>query len=147
MPNQAPWAPPSHIQCYSQIPSQNSPPWPWVTWLPSKITWSSHDDCATMHHLISRPSGQQTWDLRVPTLFLSNLFSSYGMLMLLNYSAVPVCITVLNPNLEANCMHPCALFESLSPSPPCGQAPLLQMPPRLCPNSLLVPVTLWLYFL
>src|SRR5882724_5011821 len=121
MPDQAPWATPSHIQWYSQIPSQNAPPWPWMTWLPSEIMWSTCDNHATMHHLISRPSSQWTWDLRVPTLFLSNLFSSYGMLMLLNYSTVPVCIPILDPDLEADCMCPCALFVSPSPSPPCRQ--------------------------
>src|SRR5882724_4224874 len=123
MPNHAPWAPPSRIQCYSQIPSQNAPPRPWGTWPPSKITWSSCDDCATMRHLIGRPSSQQTWDLRVPTLFLSNLFLSNGILMLLNCSTVSTLIPGLDPDLEANCMCPCALFAFPSPPLPCGQLP------------------------
>src|SRR5882724_2814362 len=123
MPDHAPWASPTHIQGYSQIPSQNAPPQLWGTWPPSEIMWSSCDNHTTMCHLISSPTSWQTWDLRVPTLFLSNLFSSYGMLMLLNCSAVPTCIPVLNLNSEADCMCPCALFASLSPSPPCGQLP------------------------
>src|SRR5882724_10376080 len=74
--------------------------------LGSEIMWSSHDNCATMCHLIGRPSSWQTWDPRVPTLFLSNLFSSNGILMLLNCSAVSACVPVLNPNSEADCMCP-----------------------------------------
>ena len=35
--------------------------------------------------------------------------------MLLDCSTVPVCIPVLDPNSEANCMCPCALFASPSP--------------------------------
>src|SRR5882724_4573985 len=53
---------------------------------PSKITWTARDDHATTchpGHLIGRPPSQQTWDLRVPTLFLCNLFLSYCILMLL----------------------------------------------------------------
>src|SRR5882724_5288542 len=123
MPNHSPWAFPSCIRYYSQIPSQNAPPWPCGIWPPSKIMWSSCDNHATTCHLISRPSSWKTWDLRVPTLFLSNLFSSYGMLMLLNCSAVPAHVLVLDPNLEADCMHPYALFVSPSPSPPCRQLP------------------------
>jgi len=72
----------------------NSWPEPWSEcnptalgmWTPSEVMCPSHDDCATMHHpghLISRPPSWWTWDLRVPTLFLSNLFSSYCVLMLL----------------------------------------------------------------
>src|SRR5882724_2128341 len=51
-----------------------------------KITWASHDNCATMrqpHRLVSRPPSRPSWDLRVPTLFLFNLFLYYYMLMLL----------------------------------------------------------------
>src|SRR5882724_10810158 len=51
----------------------------------STITWSSCDNCATTRHpcrLVGRPTSQQSWDLRVPTLFLFNLFPSYCMLML-----------------------------------------------------------------
>jgi len=52
---------------------------------PSNITWPSHDDCATMcylHHLVGRPPSRRpgTWEFQ--TLFLFNLFLSYGMLML-----------------------------------------------------------------
>src|SRR5882724_12219119 len=54
-------------------PSRNTPPWPWGTWLPSEVMWSSCDDCTTTCHLISRLLSQQTWDLRVPTLFSFNL--------------------------------------------------------------------------
>src|SRR5882724_11292049 len=53
---------------------------------PSKIMWPSPDDHTTMCHpchLIGRPPSQCTWDLRVPTLFLFNLFSSYCVLILL----------------------------------------------------------------
>src|SRR5882724_7535459 len=79
------------------------------TWLQSKITWSSCDNHPTMCHpchLVSRPSSWQTWDLRVPTLFLSNLFSSYCMLILLDCSTVFVCIPALIPDLEADYMCP-----------------------------------------
>jgi len=115
MPNQAPWASPSHIWCYSQIPRQNAPPWPWVTWPPPEITWSSCDDHATMSHLISRPSSQWTWDLKVPTLFLSNIFSFYGMLFFLItlqclYVSMFLILTwrpiVCTP---VPCSHPCLL--------------------------------------
>jgi len=54
-----------------------------VQW-PSKITWPSHDNHATMHHpchLVSRPLSWWTWDLRVPTLFIFNLFLSYCVLI------------------------------------------------------------------
>src|SRR5882724_7185235 len=123
MPNHAPWASPNRIWYYSQIPSRNAPPQPWGTWLPSEIMWSSHDNHTTMCHLVGMPYSWWTWDLRVPTLFLSNLFLSYGMLMLLNRSTVPACVPVLDPDLEADCMCPCSLFASPSPSPPCGQPP------------------------
>src|SRR5882724_12042877 len=113
---------------------------------PDHTPWSSCDDHTTMCHLIGRPSSQQTWDLRVPTLFSSNLFLSYCVLMLLICSTVSAGIPGLDPNLEANCFHPCTLFTSLSPPPPCRQLPQLQVPPGLHPNSLLVPVTLWFYF-
>ena len=121
-PDHTPWSSPCHIRCYSESPSHNAPPQPWGTWSPSEITWSSCDDHTTMCHLIGRPSSQQTWDLRVPTLFSSNLFLSYCVLMLLICSTVSAGIPGLDPNLEANCMHPCILFTSLSP-PPCGQPP------------------------
>jgi len=52
---------------------------------PSEIRWPSHDDCATMHHwhhLIGWSLSQWTWDLRVPNLFIFNLFSSHCMLIL-----------------------------------------------------------------
>src|SRR5882724_4161633 len=35
----------------------------------SMITWSSHDNCATMHHpcrLVGKPTSWQSWDLGVP---------------------------------------------------------------------------------
>src|SRR5882724_9585747 len=86
--------------------------------------WASHDDWAIMCHpchLVSWSLSWWTWDLRVPTLFSFNLFLYYCMLILSNCSAVPTCIPVLDPDSEANCMHPCALFASPSPSPPCGQ--------------------------
>src|SRR5882724_7184991 len=50
------------------------------------VTWPSHDNHATMYHpchLFGRPPSLWTWDLRVPTLFLSNLFLSHCMLILL----------------------------------------------------------------
>src|SRR5882724_2031985 len=86
---------------------------------PSKITWSSHDNRATMCHLchlVGRPSSRQTWDLSSPTLFSPNLFLSYGVLMLSDCSAVPTCVPVPNPDSEANCMCPGTLFTSPSPS-------------------------------
>src|SRR5882724_5904330 len=52
-----------------------------------KIMWASHDNHATMHQprcLIGRPPSRPSWDLRVPTLFLFNLFLYYYMLMLLS---------------------------------------------------------------
>src|SRR5882724_10522332 len=90
---------------------------------PSKIMWPSHDHHATthhLHHLSSRPPSQQMWDLRVPTLFLFNLFSSYYFS---DCSTVVKHIPVLIPDLESNCMHPCALFTSPSLPPPYGQPP------------------------
>src|SRR5882724_5143220 len=54
--------------------------------MPYKATWPSCGDHATMCypcHLVTRLLGQWTWDLRVPTLFLFHLFSSYCMVMLL----------------------------------------------------------------
>jgi len=54
--------------------------------IPSEIMWPSCDNHATMHHLghlIGRPPSWWTWDLRVPTLFIFNLFPSYCMLILL----------------------------------------------------------------
>jgi len=122
-PDHSPWASPSCIWCYSQIPSWNAPPWPWGTWPSSKIMWSSCYNHATTCHPVSRPSSWQTWDLRVTTLFLFNLFLSYCMLILSDCSAVPTHIPVLNPDLEANCMCPCVWFASLSPLPPCRQLP------------------------
>src|SRR5882724_13405315 len=111
------------MEWYNRNPGQKVPPWPWGTWPPSEIMWSSCDDHTTTHHLIRRLLSWWTWDLRVPTLFSFNLFLSYSMLMLLNFSTVSACIPGLDSNLEANCMHPCTLFTSPSPSPPCGQPP------------------------
>src|SRR5882724_1073393 len=51
-----------------------------------QITWSSCDDHTTtchLHPLVGRSLSWWTWDLKVPTLFLFNLFLSYCMLMLL----------------------------------------------------------------
>src|SRR5882724_2608005 len=101
---------------------------------PSGIMWMARDNHTTMHHLyhlVGWTLSQWTWDLRVPTLFSFNL--SYCMLTLFNCSAVPACVPVLNPDSEADCMHPCALFTSPSPSPPCRLPPWLQMPPGLHP--------------
>src|SRR5882724_2676753 len=98
------------MEWYNWNPGQKVPPWPWGTWLPSEITWSSCDDHATTCHLIGRLLSWKTWDLRVPTLFSFNLFLSYSMLMLLNCSAVSTCIPGLDPDSEADWMHPCTLF-------------------------------------
>src|SRR5882724_9859938 len=68
-PDSAPWTPSCCIEFPCEIPSQNMPQWPWVTLPPPKITWSSHDDCIIMRHLVGKPLSWQTWDLRVPTLF------------------------------------------------------------------------------
>src|SRR5882724_3827007 len=122
-PNPTPWTSLYRIEYPHETPSQNTPQRPQATWPLLKITWASCDDCVTMCHHISRPLSQQPWDLRVPTLFPLNLFLSYRMLMLLNCSAVPTRVPGLDPDLEAHCMHPCTLFTSLSPSPPCRQPP------------------------
>ena len=53
---------------------------------PSKIMWSSCDDHATMCHLchlVCQSLSWWTWDLRVPTLLIFNLFSSHCRLILL----------------------------------------------------------------
>src|SRR5882724_11635582 len=116
----------------------------------SEVTWPSHDDHATMCHpchLISRPVSQWTWDLRVPTLFIFTLFLSNCMLILLCLLHSGLHVPVLIPDLEADCMHPCTLFTTLSPSPPCGQPPYLQIPFGLHPAGIHVPVTLWFYSL
>src|SRR5882724_6983308 len=68
-PNPAPWTPLGRIECPHEIPSQNTPQWPWATWLLPEITWASCDDCITMRHLVGRPLSRRPWDLRVPTLF------------------------------------------------------------------------------
>src|SRR5882724_4249268 len=68
-PDPAPWTPLCRVECPHEIPSQNTPQRPWVTWLPPKITWASCDDHIIMHHLIGKPLSWKTWDLRVPTLF------------------------------------------------------------------------------
>jgi len=91
----------------------------------------SHDNHTTMHHpccLVSRPPSWQTWNLRVPTLFSFNLFLSYCMLMLLWLLCMVLCISMLIPDSEANCMHLCALFTSLSLPPPCRQPPSYRYP-------------------
>src|SRR5882724_8184125 len=52
-----------------------------------KITWASRDNHATTCQpcrLVGRPPSRPPWDLRVPTLFLFNLFLYYYMLMLLS---------------------------------------------------------------
>jgi len=55
----------------SQNPHQNALPWPWgCNGLP-RSHGSSHDNHTTMHHLISQSLSQWTWDLKVPTLFIS----------------------------------------------------------------------------
>src|SRR5882724_1593191 len=107
-----PGALPHHISTQVQDPYRKHPPQPQSCNSSPKITCHPH-------HLIGRPSVQRTWVLRVPTLFSSNLFLSYCMLMLLNCSTVSAHIPGLDPNLEADCMHPCAFFASPSPSPPC----------------------------
>src|SRR5882724_5290349 len=51
---------------------------------PSEIMWTSCGNCTTMRHLchlISRPLSWKAWVLRVPTLFIFNLFLSYCMLI------------------------------------------------------------------
>src|SRR5882724_11193818 len=77
---------------YQSHPKSQPKPWSECTptalgmWIPPEIMWLARDDRATMCHschLVSRPPSQQTWDLRVPTLFPFNLFLSYCMLMLL----------------------------------------------------------------
>src|SRR5882724_6628434 len=108
--------------------------------------WPSCDDHATMchpHHLISRPPTWCTWVLRFPTLFIFNLFLSYCVLILLCLFHSGPMHACLIPDSEADCMHPCTLFASLSPSPPCGQLPYLQILSGLHPDSICVPVTLW----
>src|SRR5882724_4698721 len=137
--------PPHHILDGGQNHHHNGPPLPSGVWMPSKVMWPSHDDCTTTchpGHLVGRPPSWQTWDLRVPTLFLSNLFPSYCMLMLLYCSTVVVHISALIPNSETNCMCPCALFASPSPSPPCRQPPYIQILSGPCPDIPHVPATL-----
>ena len=94
--------------------------------IPSEITWTSHDNHATTchpGHLVGRPPSQWMWDLRVPTLFLSNL--SYCMLILhwLLYSGY-TCTCSHSP-LTGQLYAPCALFASLSPSPPMWTATIV----------------------
>jgi len=86
-----------------------------------------------------------TWDLRVPTLFS---FQSISILLHANaLLIVPQCPhTYLFLIRLRGCMCPYALFASPSPHP-MQTAALAQMPHGLCPDSLLVPVTLWFYSL
>jgi len=88
-----------------------------MQWL-SKITWSSRDNHATTRHPRCSSAGQLagslgTWGSN-PLSF--NLFLSYCMLILHNCSAVLICIPVLIPDSETNCMHPCTQFASPVPS-------------------------------
>ena len=65
------------------------------------VTWPSHDNHATtchQHHLVGRPPSQQTWDLRVPTLFLSNQFPAD-------------CIIIILCLLHSGPMHTCSHFR------------------------------------
>jgi len=86
----------------------------------SNITWTSCDDCATMHypcHLISRPLSQWTWDLRVPTLFI---FQSISILLHADASLIaPQCLYVYlfliltrRPIVcsPVPCLHPSLLY-------------------------------------
>src|SRR5882724_9955313 len=96
--------------------------------------WTSHDDHTTshhLHHLISRPLSQWTWDLRVPTLFI---FQSISILLHANTSLIaPQCSYVYlfstlprSPIVCAPvpCSHPCLLHPHADscPSYRCLQA-------------------------
>src|SRR5882724_11380057 len=80
------WDPlPLHLGLVPRHSSDNNPSASGMQ-TPSGITWPSCDDHATtchLCHLIGRPPSWQTWDLRVPTLFSSNLFLSYCIPILL----------------------------------------------------------------
>src|SRR5882724_9218604 len=85
-PNYACGLPPHQFTDRGQNTHQNTPPQPRGMQIPSEIMWPSCDNHATMHHLghlIGRPPSWWTWDLRVPTLFIFNLFPSYCMQILL----------------------------------------------------------------
>src|SRR5882724_4078539 len=100
-----------------------SQPEPWLEctpmasgmWTPSEVMWPSCDDHATMchpGHLVSRPSSQKTWDLRVPTLS----FQSISILLHTNASLIALqwlCAYLLSfPTWRLNvctpvpCLHP-----------------------------------------
>src|SRR5882724_6727110 len=66
----------SHLKSWPEPQLEHTPTASGM-WSPSKVMWPSHDNHATMchpHHFIGRPLSWWTWDLRVPTLFLFNLF-------------------------------------------------------------------------
>jgi len=110
---------------------------------PSEITWTSYDNHATtchLCHLIGRPGTEGP-----NPLFLPNLFLSYCVLMLSEFSAVVLHVPILIPNSEANCMHPLCPVHIPSLSPPCRQLPSYRYPPVSVPNSINVPETLWFY--
>jgi len=98
-------------------------------WRPSKVMGPSCDNCTSICHpgyLVSGPLSWQTWDLRVSTLFLCYLSSSYCVLMIL-WLLCSCCV--------CTCSHS-RLRDRL-------QLPYLQIPSSPHPDSVCVPVTLW----
>jgi len=135
------WDPSSFIDHFWSHPTGSFGPHPvasqYMAWMPvrmylvslgmlwpSKIMWSSHDNHAIMHNPCTSSVGHLA-DLgpegHNPLYFQS--ISILLMLILLWCSTVLICIHVLDPDSEADCMCPHALFTSPSPSPPCGQPP------------------------
>src|SRR5882724_11914190 len=75
----------SHLMSWPEPRSEDTPTTSGM-WKLSEVTWASCDNHATTCHpchLVGRPISQWTWDLRVPTLFIFNLFQSHCMLILL----------------------------------------------------------------
>ena len=116
------WSSSHHIQSHSQNPG-HAHLWPrGCGGLPRS---HGHHMTITQLHTTSSADplagGPGTWGSQ------PSLFSIYFYLIVCqcssDCSAVLICIPVLIPDLEADCMHHCALFTSPSLPPPCRQPP------------------------